>query len=88
MRDRGMKNANRRFLVPGFSFSLPTQMRIVRAIVSWMILELTEGWRTWFRSSNAGTVPESERTENEFAPPRSPDLSAAPAIPKTAQPTQ
>jgi flavin-dependent dehydrogenase len=85
---RGMKNANRRFLVPGFSFSLPTQMRIVRAVASWMILELTEGWRTWFRSSKEATVAELERTENAFAPQRSPGLGAAPAIPKTAQPTQ
>jgi flavin-dependent dehydrogenase len=44
----GAKNANRRFLFPGFSFTLPTQVRIIRAIMVWALLELTEGWRTWF----------------------------------------
>jgi len=52
-RARGRTNANRRFLFPGFSFALPTQLRIVRALADWARLELTEGWRTWFRSAPA-----------------------------------
>jgi flavin-dependent dehydrogenase len=49
---RGRSNANRRFLFPGFSFSLGTKMRIVKALAGWARVELTEGWRSWFQRNN------------------------------------
>jgi len=55
---RGRTNAGRRFLFPGFSFALPTQMRIVRGLAGWARLEITEGWRTWFRAEPAPANPE------------------------------
>jgi flavin-dependent dehydrogenase len=54
---RGRTNDRRRFMVPGFSFSLPTQLRIVMALAGWARLELSEGWRTWFRSEPAASKP-------------------------------
>ncbi|HZM04699.1 MAG TPA: NAD(P)/FAD-dependent oxidoreductase [Candidatus Saccharimonadales bacterium] len=49
---RGRSNANRRFLFPGFSFALPTKIRIVQALAGWARLELAEGWRSWFQRNN------------------------------------
>jgi flavin-dependent dehydrogenase len=45
----GRANHARRLLVGGFTFSPKTAGPIVRAMARWMWLELTEGWRTWFR---------------------------------------
>jgi hypothetical protein len=88
---RGKTNANRRFLVPGFSFALPTQLLIVRALASWGMLELVEGWRTWFRKEESrlgvglglrlGTEPAS-------SPNRNPNPNLNPSIPNPAQPVQ
>jgi flavin-dependent dehydrogenase len=44
----GKANAGRRLMVPGFTFSGRTAWPIVRATIQWFILELTEGWRSWF----------------------------------------
>jgi len=57
---RGRTNANRRYLFPGFSFSLPTHLRIARALFGWAALELTEGWRSWFRSPSPASRPTPE----------------------------
>ncbi|HEX3720852.1 MAG TPA: NAD(P)/FAD-dependent oxidoreductase [Verrucomicrobiae bacterium] len=76
----GMKNANRRFLLPGFSFALPTQMRIFRAIMLWGLLEVAEGWRTWFRKEKAPektTSTAGQRSEAAAAPSPAPNLGAA-----------
>ncbi|HWD18930.1 MAG TPA: NAD(P)/FAD-dependent oxidoreductase [Verrucomicrobiae bacterium] len=54
---RGRANAGRRFLFPGFSFSLPTHLRITRSLAGWAWLELTEGWRTWFRGEQTAPRP-------------------------------
>jgi hypothetical protein len=81
---RGMRNANRRFLFPGFSFSLPTQVRIVRALAFWGMLELTEGWRTWFRREESGL---GLKTETSSSSPK-PNRNTSPSIPNPAQPVQ
>jgi len=65
---RGHANDRRRFLFPGFSFSLPTHLRIVRALAGWARLELTEGWRTWFRSEPAPASPELRRAPATASP--------------------
>jgi hypothetical protein len=44
----GRSNAHRRFLIPGFTFSGKSAWPVLKAMVSWMRLEITEGWRTWF----------------------------------------
>jgi hypothetical protein len=62
----GRANAGRRRLVGGFTFSGRSAFPLVGAVVRWAGLELTEGWRTWFRTgtplrpavSTASTVPQ------------------------------
>jgi flavin-dependent dehydrogenase len=44
----GRCNAKRRFLIPGFTFSGKSGWPIVKALLGWARLELTEGWRSWF----------------------------------------
>lgn len=44
----GRKNAGRRLLIPGFTFSPKSSWPLVKALCSWARLELTEGWRSWF----------------------------------------
>ncbi len=56
---RGMANANRRFLFPGFSFDFQTKRSIVSAVASWTCLELREGWRTWLRPANSAPLPDA-----------------------------
>jgi hypothetical protein len=46
----GRANDNRRFLVPGFTFSPKSASPVAQAMVRWAWLELCEGWRSWFAS--------------------------------------
>lgn len=46
----GRANAGQRRLLSGFTFSLSSGRPILGAMLRWMWLELTEGWRTWFRT--------------------------------------
>jgi hypothetical protein len=46
----GRRNAGRRLLIPGFTFSAQSALPIAKALVGWMLLEITEGWRSWFAS--------------------------------------
>ena len=43
----GRKNAGVRFLFPGFTFNIGSTRPLFWALVTWMWLEITEGWRTW-----------------------------------------
>ena len=45
----GRRNANRRFLFGGYNFSVTSSLPIFKAIANWGWLEVTEGWRSWFR---------------------------------------
>jgi flavin-dependent dehydrogenase len=46
----GKNNSGKRDLFPGFNFNKIHLFKIVvRTIVGWAILELTEGWRSWFQ---------------------------------------
>lgn len=58
----GQRNCERRYLFPGFTFSPRSSLPMLRALASWAVLELTEGWRTWLQPSwvpcPKPTVPE------------------------------
>ncbi len=43
----GRKNRGRRCLIPGFTLKPTDVSLILRALSSWLWLELTEGWRSW-----------------------------------------
>ncbi|MSU64136.1 MAG: hypothetical protein EXS31_17380 [Pedosphaera sp.] len=49
----GRLNTGRRFLFGGFTFSLWSGRHLVVALASWGWLELTEGWRSWWRTSES-----------------------------------
>ena len=52
----GKNNRGRRDLVPGFNFRLGQLFRTVwEGFVIWGALEVTEGWRTWFRRQEKET---------------------------------
>jgi hypothetical protein len=44
----GKRNHAQRFLVQGYTFSAVSSWFIGKAIGRWAMLELTEGWRSWF----------------------------------------
>jgi hypothetical protein len=59
----GRRNTNRRFMFGGYSLQATSVIPILRALVAWGWLELTEGWRTWFGNKVAqsdGRLNESE----------------------------
>jgi flavin-dependent dehydrogenase len=65
----GRHNAHRRFMAPGFSFAGSDSLLILKAMARWGMLELREGWRTWFRRT-------PKRSSVEMAESTAPRLSA------------
>jgi len=49
----GRSNLGRRLLVPGYSFGAASLVPLFKGLIEWALLELTEGWRTWFASEPA-----------------------------------
>ena len=46
---QAQKNFGRRFMFGGYTFAPASAKHIVKAIAAWAWLELTEGWKSWFR---------------------------------------
>ena len=53
----GRTNEKRHFMFKGYTFSPDSAFPILKAILSWMMIELKEGWRTWFGEA-APAMPE------------------------------
>jgi flavin-dependent dehydrogenase len=53
----GRANGGRRYLFQSFGIGARDLPRIMVAAVQWMILEITEGWRTWFVTRNVEEPP-------------------------------
>ncbi len=53
----GRQNDRRRYVLRGFTFGLTSTGPLLGAMLGWLRLELTEGWRSWWRRSVAETVP-------------------------------
>jgi flavin-dependent dehydrogenase len=53
----GRRNEGERFMFQGYTFSSGSVLPIARALMSWLRLELTEGWRSWFAGIPAAAVP-------------------------------
>lgn len=47
----GRMNEKKHFMFKGFTFSPDSAFPVFKAFVSWMLIELKEGWRTWFGES-------------------------------------
>ncbi len=60
----GCHNAGRRFLFPGFTFGVGSSRPMLKALVKWMWLEVTEGWRSWGGSRSAGREAEPAPVPN------------------------
>ncbi len=63
----GEKNDNRRFMFGGFTFAHSSSIPIVKAILGWAFLEISEGWRTWFQRSPQPLVKPLTKTAAEVA---------------------
>jgi flavin-dependent dehydrogenase len=68
----GRRNHGRRWLVPGYTLSGSSAWPIVKALLGWGRLEMTEGWRSWFGYS--GKKPSGQATAAaNLQPVRQPD---------------
>ena len=50
----GKANTGRRYLFQSFGITPRDLPRVAAAVLGWMILEVTEGWRTWFSARRSG----------------------------------
>ena len=66
----GKNNNGQRDLFPGFNFRVPYLLKIIAgALGGWALLEIREGWRSWFRSEPkaATTTDEAAAWQREVA---------------------
>jgi hypothetical protein len=54
----GSGNSRKHYLFQSFSISPKDLPRIVRAAAQWWLLELREGWRSWFDAGVTGKIGE------------------------------
>ena len=63
----GRSNAGRRFLFGGYTFSAKSVLPILRALLGWGWLELSEGWRSWFAARPAEAPAATPSAAKELA---------------------
>jgi hypothetical protein len=71
----GKTNDGRRFMFKGYTFAGTSSMPVVTALVSWALLELREGWRSWFGYRAGAPLPEAKpmpAVRDETVQPASP----------------
>jgi flavin-dependent dehydrogenase len=56
----GRRNHCSHDLVGGFSFAPATAIPILKCLARWMRIEITEGWRTWFRREEKTPIFETQ----------------------------
>jgi hypothetical protein len=61
------RNHQRRFMFGGYTFEGKSSVPVLKALLGWGMLELTEGWRTWF-GSRATQQDEPMPTAKESRP--------------------
>ena len=44
----GPKNSRHRLLMDGYTLKASSLLPVTRALLAWLRLELTEGWRSWW----------------------------------------
>ncbi len=52
----GRRNDGRQFMFAGYTFSPGSALPILKALLGWAWLEVTEGWRSWFVRKRAVTI--------------------------------
>jgi 2-polyprenyl-6-methoxyphenol hydroxylase-like FAD-dependent oxidoreductase len=79
----GCHNARHRFLLNGFVPDRSTGKAVLGALIDWGRLEVTEGWRSWFKPPpHTAMTPENFPTPRRTPPdlhPRSPEGSVPPS---------
>ena len=70
----GRTNAFRRFLFGGYTLSKFSSRHILNGLLRWAWLEVTEGWRTWFKAAEKrermATVPDTLPATESVSPIR------------------
>jgi len=62
----GRKNSGRRAMLGGFTFGPGSAGTVFWYLLGWLRLEITEGWRTWFRNPPViSNQPEAESTSKD-----------------------
>lgn len=74
----GRMNDGHRFMFGGYTFAPGSAAPLVKTMASWFLLELTEGWRTWFLPNRASALPKSTGA-GEVTIPAPASVSPAPA---------
>ncbi|RYD77060.1 MAG: NAD(P)/FAD-dependent oxidoreductase [Verrucomicrobiaceae bacterium] len=63
---RGKNNRGRRCLIPGYTMKPGDLLVVLGALLGWGWLEITEGWRSWFKKTPQRNVSDLQRSA---APP-------------------
>jgi hypothetical protein len=65
----GRCNDGRRFMFSGYTFAMSSAAPIAKALASWAMLELTEGWRSWFRAGRAERASDKPCSDGRASAP-------------------
>jgi flavin-dependent dehydrogenase len=57
----GRHNASRRFMFGGYTFGPASAKHVLKALLGWAWLEVTEGWRSWFAPRPTPVVSEAPK---------------------------
>jgi len=64
-RQWGKHNDRRRFLFKGYTFTPNNALPLFRAMMGWFLLELREGWRSWFLKAGLDISQEVMRSKKD-----------------------
>ena len=60
----GRFNAGRRFMFGGFTFEKNSAIPLLKAVAGWILLELREGWRSWWQAEPGVNPPKPVAATN------------------------
>lgn len=49
----GSRNRKKNLQLPGFTFQPQSAVPMAKAVIQWIFIEITEGWRSWFSAGKA-----------------------------------
>jgi flavin-dependent dehydrogenase len=64
----GRCNAQQRFMFGGYTFARSSSVHVIKALIGWFVLELREGWRSWFVRAEQPAVEPARMTTAEPEP--------------------
>jgi flavin-dependent dehydrogenase len=63
----GRLNDSHRFMFRGYTLSTTSAVPVAKSIAGWMLLEMREGWRSWFGANKPQVACEPEEQRSEVA---------------------